>query len=104
MKNRQIIRIKSRIVDDSTILDILRSTECKNAGLDMSCVESINSKIFIDSLVKDKFKLFNLNSEMLAYLSLILKGNNLKSYVNKFDFIEEKRELVRRKFLIARNV
>ena len=91
-------------MDDNLILDILNDKNCKNAGLDMSNVESINSKLFIESLVKDKFKLFNLNSEMLAYLSLILKDNALKSYVNKFDFIEEKRELIRRKFLIARNV
>ena len=104
MKNKRIIRIKNKIVDDNLILDILNDKNCKNAGLDMSDVESINSKLFIESLVKDKFKLFNLNSEMLAYLSLILKDNALKSYVNKFDFIEEKRELIRRKFLIARNV
>ncbi len=104
MKNKRIIRIKNKIVDDNLILDILNDKNCKNAGLDMSNVESINSKLFIESLVKDKFKLFNLNSEMLAYLSLILKDNALKSYVNKFDFIEEKRELIRRKFLIARNV
>ena len=101
MKNKTIIFIKDKIINDCTVSDILKDFKNKNLGLDMSCVDSINSKLFIENLLSNKFKLFNLKSETLAFLSLILQDSSLKSYINKTDFIDEKRELVRRKFFIA---
>ena len=101
MKNKTIIFIKNKIINDKTTLDVLSKSKNKKLGLDMSCVETINSNLFVESLLLNKFKLFNLKNEVLIYLSLILKENNLKSYVNEFDFQENKRELVRRKFFIA---
>jgi hypothetical protein len=103
MKNKTIIFIKDKIINDCTVSDILKDFKNKNLGLDMSCVDSINSKLFIENLLSNKFKLFNLKSETLAFLSLILQDSSLKSYINKTDFIDEKRELVRRKFFIASN-
>ncbi len=103
MKNKTVIFIKNKIINDKTILDILTKFKNKSLGLDMSCVETINSKLFIENLLLNKFKLFNLKNEVLVYLCLILKENNLKSFVNEFDFQENKRELVRRKFFVASN-
>ncbi len=103
MNKKTIIFIKNKIINDKIILDILAQFKNKKLGLDMSCVESINSNLFIKSLLSNKFKLFNLKSEVLSYLSLVLKENNLRSYMNEFDFQEEKRELTRRKFFIASN-
>ena len=101
MKNKTIIFIKNKIINDKTTLDVLSKSKNKKLGLDMSCVETIYSNLFVVSLFLNKFNLFNLKNEVLIYLSLILKENNLKSYVNEFDFQENKRELVRRKFFIA---
>ena len=101
MKNKTVIFIENRIIDDNITKYILNSSKNKKLGLDMSNVESINSKLFIKSLLSDKFKLFNLQNEILTYLSLVLKGGDLKSYINKTDFMEEKRGLIRRKFFIA---
>jgi len=103
MKSKTVIFIENRIIDDDITFNILNSFKNKKLGLDMSNVESINSKLFIKSLLSDKFKLFNLQNETLTYLSLILKEGALKSYINKSDFMEEKRELIRRKFFIAQS-
>ncbi len=67
----------------------------------MSRVQSINSPILINQLLANKIKLFNPTSEVLAYLSIILKDGFLKSYINYSDFSENKRELIKRHFLIA---
>ena len=70
-------------------------------GLDMKNVTSLNSTLFIQCLIENKFKLYNLNSEILTYLSIILKDGKLKSYINLKDFCENKRELIRRRFFAA---
>ena len=67
----------------------------------MKNVQTIKSKKFIISLLENKFKLFNLKNEILTYLSIILKDGYLKSYINKNDFIKNKRELIKRRFLVA---
>ena len=100
MKSKTVIFIENRIIDDDITIDILNSFKNKKLGLDMSNVESINSKLFIKSLLSDKFKLFNLQNETLTYLSLILKNGKLHSYMNFNDFKTNKRELIRRRFIV----
>ena len=73
----------------------------KKIGLDMSMVQNIDSPLLIKYLLQNKIKLFNLQSEVLTYLSIILKDGFLKSFINYSDFKENKRELIKRKFLVA---
>ena len=54
----------------------------------------INDKILNDSLVKKIVK------NIKPYLSLILKNGKLHSYMNFNDFKNNKRELIRRRFIV----
>ena len=101
-KSETIYFINEEIISDDLISEIALSCKKeKKVGLDMKNVKAIQSSTFIKFLLEDRFKLFNLQSEVLAYLALILKDGFLKSYVNYQDFSENKRELIKRKFLIA---
>ena len=98
-KNKIVFKIKKEIIDDNLTKKILsRISKNKKTGLDMSFVKAIQSKLFINALLKNQFKLFNLKSEILTYLCLILKDGFLRSYMNINDFEQNKRELVKRKF------
>lgn len=101
-KNKIILTINKSKIDDDIVDNILKATKNhQTIGLDMKNVITINSKKFINLLLTNKFKLFNLQSEILMYISIILKEGSLKSYINKNDFIENKRELIKRRFLVA---
>jgi hypothetical protein len=101
-KNELVFVINEKKVDDILACQIISQIPLKKrVGLDMSQVLDIDSPILIDYLLQNKIKLFNLKSEVLAYLSLILKDGFLKSYINYSDFSQDKRELIKRKFLIA---
>jgi len=96
-----ILTIKTKVVDDFLVGDILKNLKPKKrTGLNMKHVETINSQLFIDCLLSNKFKLFNLKDEVLLYLSFILKDGFLKSYMNIEDFKSDKRELIRRKLTL----
>ncbi|MBQ8476126.1 hypothetical protein IJ531_03590 [bacterium] len=94
------------IINDETIDDFLVKKIISNikpeykAGLDMKNVRSLCSSLFIECLNSNKFKLYNLQNEVLTYLSIILKDGRLKSYMNFKDFKQNKRELIRRRFSI----
>ena len=82
-------------------MDLLKKIDCKEyIALDMSNVEEIRSFVFIEALQKNKFRLINVQTEVLTYLSLVLKNGFLKTYINKEDLLNNKRELLRRRFLI----
>ena len=101
-KNEIVFLINQEVVDDSLVHEILKnSSKNKKIGLDMSKVQNINSPVLINQLLANKIKLFNPKSEVLAYLSIILKDGFLKSYINYSDFKENKRELIKRRFLVA---
>lgn len=97
-KKEIIFFINNEILDDSTINKILADKDGfnKKIGLDMKNIKTINSKLFVNCLIENKFKLFNLNSEILAYLSIVLKKGYLKSFVNSEDFTQNKREFFKR--------
>lgn len=102
LKNEIIISVDEEIIDDKLITQIVKfSNNNAKIGLNMKKVKTINSPAFIKFLLEDKFKLFNLQSEVLAYLALVLKSGFLKSHLNYRDFSENKRELIKRKFLVA---
>jgi len=100
-KKETILFVNKKNIDDKTAREILKFTSSKKrVGLDMSKVETIQSENFISYLNENKFKLFNLKSELLAYLSLIFNGGFLKTYVLKEDFSQNKRELIMRHFFV----
>lgn len=104
-KNETIFVINDEVIDDCCIAEIISEVSLnKKIGIDMKNVKNINSQHFVEYLLLNKIKLFNLKSEVLAYLSLILKDGFLKSYINYSDFSENKRELMRRKFFVAQKV
>ena len=101
-KNEIVYIINQKLVDDALLSEIIESMpNKKRIALDMSKVHSIQSKILINYLLNNKIKLFNLQSEVLAYLALILKDGFLKSYINYQDFSENKRELIKRHLFVA---
>ena len=57
--------------------------------------------LYVDYLLQNKIKLFNLQSEVLTYFARILKDGFSKSFINYSDFKNNKRELVKRNFLVA---
>ena len=101
-KNEIVFIINEKVFDDDLACQILsQASSTKKIGLDINKVENMNSPILIKNLLNNKIKLLNPKSEILAYLALILKDGFLKSYINYSDFKYNKRELIKRNFLIA---
>lgn len=101
-KIQTVFIINEKIIDDNLACKIISKISTKKRiGLDMTKVESVNSSKLIEYLLNDKIKLFNLQSEVLTYFAIVLKDGFLKSYINYSDFKENKRELVKRRLLIA---
>ena len=101
-KREIVFLINSETIDNSLMEDIIKNiSPDTKTGFDMGAVKTIKSSLFIEYLLSNKIKLFNLSGEVLAYLSLILKEGFLKSYINYSDFKDNKRELIRRRFSAA---
>ena len=101
-RNEIVFVINEKNVDDKLACQIISSIPSKKRiGLDMSSVQNVNSPILVKYLLENKIKLFNLQSEVLAYFALIFKDGFLKSYINYSDFKYDKRELIKRNFLVA---
>ena len=100
-KNEIIFSFDTEIIEDYMLQEILVDNNNKKIGIDMKNVKNIKSKLFIKYLLENKFKLFNLQNEVLVYLALILKSGFLKSHMNYKDFSQNKRELVKRRFQVA---
>lgn len=97
-KKQIILTVLKEVIDDALSLEIIKNiNQNKRVGLDMKKVKTIKSEKFINYLLNDKFSLFNLNNEVMCYLSIILKNGFLKSFLNKHDFLNNKRELIKRK-------
>ena len=94
--------IDDEVINDSLIKKIIDDIEPKyKIGIDMSHVKALSSSLFIKYLNDNKYKLYNLQNEVLTYLSLIMKDGKLKSYMNFKDFKNNKRELMRRRFIVV---
>lgn len=101
-KNEIVFIVNESFVDDILACEIIKDIpKNKKVGIDMKKVLNVNSPILLEYLLNNKIKLFNLQSELLSYFSLILKDGFLKSYINYSDFSKNKRELVKRRFLVA---
>ena len=100
-ENEIVFVINQKTIDDNLIKKIISNANSKKRiGLDMTFVQNINSNVLIRCLLENKIKLFNLQSEVLTYFSIIFKDGFLKSYVNFLDFKDNKRELVKRHFVV----
>ena len=99
-KDEIIYTINGQIIDDLLVDNIL-CTKNKKIGIIMQNVKNINSKKFILNLVNNNFRLYNIRNEVLVFLAIILKDGFLKSYMTLEDLYNNKRELVKRHFLVA---
>ena len=101
-KKEIVFVINEKVIDDNLMCKIISQIPPKKrAGLDLTNVQNVQSPLLIKYLLNNKIKLFNLQSEVLAYFALILKDGFLKSYINYSDFKDKKRELIKRHFLVA---
>lgn len=101
-KDENVFVINEHLIDEKIAKKIIKNIKPNvRTGLDMKKVKTLNSRLFIQSLIDNKFKLYNLNSELMIYLSLILKDGKLHSYINFEDFSKDKREFIRRKFVVV---
>ncbi len=97
-KKEVVLTISNETIDDKLSLEILKNIDNnKRTGLDMKHVKTIKSKKFIKYLLDNRFFLFNLRNEVMCYLAIILKDGFLKSFLNCSDFLNNKRELIRRR-------
>lgn len=101
-KNKTIFSINCEIIDENFMTSLYSTVNSfSNIGLDMKKVKTIKSKKFIELLLSNKFKLFNLQNDILTYLLLIMDNGFLKSYLNESDFHLDKREFIKRRFLVV---
>ena len=99
-KDEIVYVINDEIIKDSLIKKIVNDIKPKHKiGLDMKNVKALHSSLFIKYLNYDKYRLYNLQNDVLTYLSIVLKNGKLKSYMSIKDFQSNKRELIRRKFI-----
>ena len=101
-KNSTVFLIKCETIDENFMTQFIsKINSFSNIGLDMKNVKSIKSKKFLELLLSDKFKLFNLKNEVLVYLSLVIKNGFLKSFLNEEYFKSNKREFIKRGFVVV---
>ena len=94
-KKEAFFCVENKVIDDFVTIELLEKLEQKEfLALDMACVEEVKSSKFIEALLENKFRMVNLQVEVLAYLSLILKDGFLKTYINKNDLINQHLTLI----------
>lgn len=102
IENKIVYVISDEIIEDSLIDSIVNDIKQKHkVCLDMKNVKSLHSSKFIQYLNNNMYKLYNLQNEVLTYLSIVIKDGKLKSYMNFEDFKDDKRELIRRRFIVT---
>ncbi len=102
IENKIVYIISEEIVDDTLIDSIAEDINLKHkVCIDMKNVKSLNSPKFIKYLNSNMYKLCNLQNEVLTYLAIVIKDGKLKSYMNFNDFKDDKRELIRRRFVLT---
>ena len=100
-KNYKIFTINFEIIDEKNFKNLIKNFNCSKILINMKNVKTINSPLFVELLRKDVFKMYNVSNEVLIYLSLILKSGKLNTYLYVEDFLQNKNELIRRKFYVA---
>ena len=100
--NEIVYIINDKIIEDKIIKKIIKDINPDyKIGFDMRNVKSLSSALFLKYLNCNKYKLYNLQNEVLTYLSIVIKSGRLKSYMNYEDFKNNKRELIKRRFSVV---
>ena len=104
-----IFEIKSKDFDTETesMLSekLSKISEDTDVAIDMRQVEDIDNTFlhFLKCQVKNrKLHLINLSSEAFTLLNLTFSDKLVKIYLNDFDFISNRRELINRRFTLIK--
>ena len=109
-ENKYVIGIKSKDLNFKSLANLAilmnkMDLDTKPIALDLKEVESVTEDFF--TFVKNfsettKLTLLNIPSELFALLNLKRYDKNVRMFNNNLDFIEDKHELVNRKFHIVK--
>lgn len=109
-KKKCIIDIKTKDLNFKSLANLailLNKIDLDNrhVALDLKAVESVTEDFF--TFIKNfsettKLTLLNIPSELFAILNLRRYDKNIKIFNNNLDFIEDKHELVNRKFHVVK--
>ena len=101
--NKYIIGVKTKELNFKSLANLAilmdkMDLDTKPVALDLKEVESVTE----DFSETTKLTLLNIPSELFALLNLRRYDKNVKMFNNNLDFIEDKRELINRKFHIVK--
>ncbi len=109
-ENKYVIGIKSKELNFKSLANLAilmdkMDLNTKPVALDLKEVESVTEDFF--TFIKNfsettKLTLLNIPSELFALLNLRRYDKNVRMFNNNLDFIEDKRELINRKFHIVK--
>lgn len=109
-ENKYVIGIKSKDLNFKSLANLAilmnkMDLDTKPIALDLKEVESVTEDFF--TFIKNfsettKLTLLNIPSELFALLNLKRYDKNVRMFNNNLDFIEDKHELVNRKFHIVK--
>lgn len=109
-ENKYVIGIKSKDLNFKSLANLAilmnkMDLDTKPIALDLKEVESVTEDFF--TFIKNfsettKLTLLNIPSELFALLNLKRYDKNVRMFNNNLDFIEDKHELVNRKFHIIK--
>lgn len=109
-KHKYVIDIKSKELNFKSLANLAilmnkMDLDTKPVALDLKEVESVTEDFF--TFIKNfsettKLTLLNIPSELFALLNLRRYDKNVKMFNNNLDFIEDKHELINRKFHIVK--
>lgn len=109
-KNKYVINIKSKELNFNSLANLAilldkSGLNEKPIALDLKEVESVTEDFF--TFIKNfsestKLTLLNIPSELFAILNLRRYDKNVKMFNNNLDFMQDKNELVNRKFQLIK--
>lgn len=109
-ENKYVIDIKSKELNFKSLANLAilmdkMDLNTKPVALDLKEVESVTEDFF--TFIKNfsettKLTLLNIPSELFALLNLRRYDKNVRMFNNNLDFVEDKRELINRKFHIVK--
>ncbi len=109
-EKKYVINVKSKELNFKSLADLAillnkSGLDEKPFALDLKEVESVTEDFF--TFIKNfseatKLTLLNIPSELFAILNLRRYDKNVKMFNNNLDFIQDKNELVNRKFHVVK--
>ena len=106
LKNHNIITPLSPRLDKYETARIIEEIEMlsdKKVGLDLSYVKDCTVDFFEKIKNIGNISLFNIPSDIFAIITFMKLDKTLNIYVSESDFLENKRRILSRKFLLLTN-